>query len=248
MEQRGNLSEIFDSVQGEGLLVGFRQIFLRLAGCNLMCAFCDTPEARKPVSTCRVEKKPCSGEYEYLPNTLSVRDVLDVVEEMRTAEHHSIAVTGGEPLLQDDFLSVLLEELKSRSIRIFLETNSTLPEALVRVSRFVDTVSADIKISSCSGGDNRFDVNDEFFRSCQSPHLFAKIVVTEGAEKEEFLSAVEITRKSGKVESVVIQPAINRSGEVDISPGVLLDLQKSALKIHQNVRIIPPIQRILRVP
>ena len=43
----GNVVEIFSGIQGEGIHVGRRQIFLRLAGCNLRCDYCDQPEARR---------------------------------------------------------------------------------------------------------------------------------------------------------------------------------------------------------
>ncbi|MEM4195978.1 MAG: 7-carboxy-7-deazaguanine synthase QueE, partial [Methanothermobacter sp.] len=42
------IMEVFSSIQGEGLLLGKRQIFIRFAGCNLNCSYCDTPESRDP--------------------------------------------------------------------------------------------------------------------------------------------------------------------------------------------------------
>ncbi|MDX9694125.1 MAG: 7-carboxy-7-deazaguanine synthase QueE, partial [Methanothermobacter sp.] len=47
---RAPIMEVFSSIQGEGLLVGCRQIFIRFAGCNLNCKYCDTPESRNPQS------------------------------------------------------------------------------------------------------------------------------------------------------------------------------------------------------
>jgi len=50
------ISEIFSSIQGEGYLAGRRQIFIRLAECNLECSYCDTDHAR--ADTCRIETSP----------------------------------------------------------------------------------------------------------------------------------------------------------------------------------------------
>ncbi|PLX95348.1 MAG: 7-carboxy-7-deazaguanine synthase QueE, partial [Desulfuromonas sp.] len=61
--------ELFSSIQGEGVFLGERQAFLRLAGCNLDCAYCDTPFV--PTSHCRVEETPGSGVFYDLPNPLS---------------------------------------------------------------------------------------------------------------------------------------------------------------------------------
>ena len=57
------LIEVFSSIQGEGLLVGCRQIFLRFALCNLDCDYCDTPFA--PQAACRIEDAPGAREALY---------------------------------------------------------------------------------------------------------------------------------------------------------------------------------------
>ncbi|MDF1532664.1 MAG: 7-carboxy-7-deazaguanine synthase QueE, partial [ANME-2 cluster archaeon] len=44
------LGEIFNSIQGEGIFTGMRQVFVRFQGCPLHCDYCDTPQSRKPTA------------------------------------------------------------------------------------------------------------------------------------------------------------------------------------------------------
>lgn len=232
-------------MQGEGPLLGTRQIFIRLGGCNLCCVYCDTPQARRPAATCRVETVAGTGRYEYVPNTLSVDDVMKVVRKLRIPGHHSVSVTGGEPLVQADFLRDLLPALTADGHKIYLETNSTMPEELEALVPELHTIAADIKLSSSTGEPERFEVNLEFLRKCLVPHLFVKIVVTEKTEGEEFVRAVRLVKESGRAATVVIQPVTGRRGDVGVGGGILLDLQKSALEILADVRVIPRVQQFL---
>lgn len=248
LESRGNIEEIFDSVQGEGPLVGIRQVFLRLGGCNLCCVFCDTPQARRPAATCKVETGPGTGQYEYLPNPLSNEDTLRVIEERWTAGHHSVSITGGEPLVQADFLRGLLPALKEEGKSVYLETNSTFPGELGELLPSLDFVAADVKLSSSTGEPSRFEVNHEFLKSCSGIELFVKIVVTESVDEAEFTEAVEMIKDSGVDAILAIQPVISRHGDVGIGAPQLLELQSKALRIMTDVRIIPRVHQLLRVP
>jgi organic radical activating enzyme len=234
-------------VQGEGPLVGVRQIFLRLGGCNLACAFCDTPQARRPAATCRIETVAGTGRYEYVPNTLSVEDVLSMVKNLRLTGHHSVAVTGGEPLVQADFLRELLPALTADGHKIYLETNSTMPEELDGIISHVDYVSADIKLPSSTGEPERYEVNLDFLKRCEVSLLIVKMVVTDQTEPDEFIRGVEIVRESGRKPIVVLQPATGRRGEVEVGGGLLLDIQRRALEVYDDVRVIPRVQQFLRL-
>jgi 7-carboxy-7-deazaguanine synthase len=222
-------------------------MFLRLGGCNLACVFCDTPQARRPAATCRVETVAGTGRYEYVPNTLSVADVVSMLKKLRITGHHSVVVTGGEPLVQADFLRELLPELTADGHKIYLETNSTMPEELEGIVGHLDYISADIKLSSSTGEPERYEVNLDFLKRCEVPTLIVKMVVTDQTEPDDFIKGVEIARESGRKPIVVLQPATGRRGEVEVGGGLLLDMQRRALEIYHDVRVVPRVQQSLRL-
>jgi len=102
--------EIFASVQGEGLRQGEPTIFVRLAGCNLRCGFCDT-------------KKAWAGGRE-----MSVSAIADEADRLRR-DHPTawVCLTGGEPLAQN--VRPLILALQARGFRVQIETNGTFPPA-----------------------------------------------------------------------------------------------------------------------
>jgi len=105
------IAEVFPSVQGEGLRLGEPTLFVRLAGCNLRCSFCDTKYART------------GGE-------MRTRDsVLAEVRKIRLVFPAPwVCLTGGEPLLQD--ISGLVRDLKKEGLKVQVETNGTVDRLL----------------------------------------------------------------------------------------------------------------------
>jgi 7-carboxy-7-deazaguanine synthase len=100
------IAEIFGSVQGEGLRQGEPAIFVRLAGCNLRCPFCDTKRAWQ------------GGE------DLPPEEIVERIRAIRGAFPASwVSLTGGEPFLQD--LRPLAGLLKKEGLKIQVETNGT---------------------------------------------------------------------------------------------------------------------------
>jgi 7-carboxy-7-deazaguanine synthase len=97
--------EIFRSIQGEGRSQGYPSIFLRLAGCNLDCAWCDTRYARE-------------GGTDMSCNEITSR--ISAYPDKR------LCITGGEPLLQHDQLLPLLAGLYEKGYQIEIETNGTI--------------------------------------------------------------------------------------------------------------------------
>src|ERR1700728_4655977 len=74
-------TEVFSAIQGEAALVGERQVFVRLTGCNIRCAYCDQPEALvlRP-GTCRIEHTPGRRDWQVADSPLPILSVIEAVD------------------------------------------------------------------------------------------------------------------------------------------------------------------------
>ena len=100
------IAEVFYSVQGEGSLVGVPSVFVRVSGCNLRCAWCDTPYA-----SWRPEGR-----------TLSVPEILN---EIRRFPARHVVLTGGEPMIFPEIVT-LTKQLRKLGLHITVETAGTV--------------------------------------------------------------------------------------------------------------------------
>ncbi|MDO5760148.1 MAG: 7-carboxy-7-deazaguanine synthase QueE [Bacteroidota bacterium] len=109
--------DMFYSIQGEGEFVGMPAFFIRLAGCDVGCDFCDEKRAWHPSSDMMME-------------------VEDIISEVKKSGAKNVVITGGEPSLFD--LTSLTQSLASLGIKTFLETSGT---NLIRGNFFHITLS-----------------------------------------------------------------------------------------------------------
>ncbi|MGB9837338.1 7-carboxy-7-deazaguanine synthase QueE [Methanothermobacter sp.] len=240
---RAPIMEVFSSIQGEGLLVGKRQIFIRFAGCNLNCSYCDTPESRNP---------SCGEE-------LSANQLLGMVENLVTPDFHSLSITGGEPLLYPEFITEFLEDSHHRAL---LETNGSLPASARRISHLFDYASVDIKTSEHFSGDFNRNItesdisgpDDLIDREIQVINIliskgvntYCKVVVmpTTGAE---YIGALAMRLREGVDDpeklSMVIQPCSPPEKWALYTPR-LLEMSQEAGK-YMDVYVIPQMHRAL---
>lgn len=123
------IAEIFTSIQGEGTFSGYPTVFVRLAGCNLRCTYCDTPCAQSD-----------AGE-EIAPAGVAAA-------VFRAGVTH-VCITGGEPLLQVQELMSLLPMLHDSGLNISIETNGTLSFRMVQKYA---TICMDVKCPSSGQG------------------------------------------------------------------------------------------------
>ena len=245
----GALVEIYSAIQGEGPHVGRRQIFLRLAGCNLACPYCDQPEARITPAACAVERVPGSRRFTRLPNPVSPRAAVDAIRALhRSARHHAVAVTGGEPLLQPDFLAAILPPLHRGKLRILLETNATRPDALHALLPCLDIVSIDFKLRSTT--DRRMPAARHI--KClrlavrRRVEVYVKVVVTEKTTSREITAAARLVRSVKRSVPLILQPVtpIGKHGPRPPSLRAMLNLQERAACLLDDVRVIPQTHKL----
>ena len=242
-----NIAEIFSSVQGEGMLVGERQLFVRFTGCNLRCAYCDSKGTWDEHEDCRVERSPGTGSFIFVRNPLDTARLSSILSDLRghTGLHHSLCLTGGEPLLQAEFLAQFLPGARSALGMTYLETNGTLPRELARVVDAVDVISMDIKIASTSGVPPDFEANRQFLLVAIRKSVFVKVVVSSATRKEEVLEACSVIASVDDAVPLVIQPVTSDEPAHRATPGKLLDLQDLAAQELQTVRVIPQTHKML---
>src|SRR6056297_2501898 len=97
-----NITEIFSSIQGEGIYIGHKQIFIRFSGCNLNCSYCDTDYSIQDYC-CIYENE---DKYQKVKNPFTPSKLMDEIEKLNPIKHHSLSLTGGEPLINAEFLKI----------------------------------------------------------------------------------------------------------------------------------------------
>lgn len=239
-----DIVEVFASAQGEGIYLGERQTFVRFAGCNLACRYCDTDAALAPRSF-RVELNPGSDEFETKPNPVSIADLLDVVERL-TPYRGCVSLTGGEPLLHAEFLLGFAPALKERGYRIYLETNGTICDGLSAILPYLDVIAMDIKLPSATGGEDLFDIHSHFLSIAKATDVFVKAVITGDTLESEMSRCADIVAAVDRGIPLIIQPVTPVEGKA-IAPSqqAILSFQALCAETLRDVRIIPQCHRIL---
>jgi len=197
------LIEIFKSLQGESSYAGLPCVFVRLAGCNLRCVWCDSEYTFK-------------GGYR-----LTLDEVMQEVQRL-SPRAGLVEITGGEPLLQEREVVPLMERLLSSGYKVMVETSGERP--LDRIPAAVVKI-VDVKCPDSGEGDT--------FREENLPFLTAsdelKFVI---ASRRDYEFAREFIRQhtlSARVGSVILSPAFRKdaTGSRDVSH-CLLDPQTLA--------------------
>ena len=240
------LIEIFSSIQGEGALIGHRQVFLRFKGCNLSCDYCDT-NIGVEAATCRMELTPGRLDFQEVSNPVLMASVVELLSRWGSGwphVHHSISLTGGEPLLHVDLLNHWLPRLREL-LPVHLETNGVLHFALSRVIKDIDHVSMDIKLPSSSGEAGLWDHHRDFLATAADTNVSVKAVVNSSTEHWEIQRAAEIIAGVSADIPFILQPETANDLSMNISSIGLLELQEIASAIVGDVRVIPQTHRFI---
>lgn len=226
---KAKISEIFQSVQGEGLYVGVKQVFIRFFDCDLHCAWCDTPQAKGE-----------EGAFEEHTSDEIWRKISGLWENC-----HSVSLTGGEPLLQKDFIKEFLPRLKSAWITSYLETNGILHRELAALIDDVDIIAMDLKLPSSTQCRPFWEEHEEFLKIARRKEVFTKTVISEETTLEDVVRAAELVAGVDADIPCVLQP-----NYFDHPEGVMrkcLEYQKEYANRLKNVRIIPQVHKFLKL-
>lgn len=213
-------------------MIGKRQIFIRFAGCNIDCKYCDTQDS----------KNVDVGRY------YSFEELNEEIQSLMTVDVDSLEITGGEPLLHCDYIHDFLSEYGYRAM---LETNASLPDNLAKLCDVIDIVSMDIKLPEhFNSEDEWLNVYDNELKSIQimednNIQYYIKIVVspTTSTQIIEDILKDLIPRVSSNVE-IIVQP---------VSPMSLWKNKENLFKIsetigkHFKVAIIPQIHKYMEI-
>jgi 7-carboxy-7-deazaguanine synthase len=164
------LSEVFDSLQGEGPNTGKPCRFVRLALCNLRCRYCDT-------------KYTWDFEHHDYEREVKEATLESVVEAIAAAPQRHVVITGGEPLLQQRALERVLREVPA-SIFIEVETNGTrVPRP--SLAQRIDQWNVSPKLSS-AGDDEAQRIKPEALEALRATgRAYLKLVIKSESDKVE---------------------------------------------------------------
>ncbi len=242
----GYISELFVSFQGEGAYVGQRHLFIRLAGCNLRCTYCDTPDSLERGDGYVVYG--ADGSVSRRTNPVAPDELVRTIALMleTDAPIDAIALTGGEPLTQSEFLAELLRAGKF-PCPVLLETNGVLPRRLRDVLPFVDIISMDIKPPSNTGEGAFWEEHAEFIGLARAKELYVKILVDQWTADEEVALGASLLAPLRPPVPVFLQPIVDPSGRPLIAVDRLTHLYLTARRHLPSVRVVPQTHKLLGV-
>ena len=208
-----NISEIFASIQGESTLAGIPTVFVRLAGCNLSCTYCDTPYAQ--------------GDGD----NISVADILTRIESFHL---RTVCITGGEPLLQDD-LPALVEKLRTAGYKISIETNGSLPTAWIPSDV---TAVIDVKCPGSGEAGTFYEPNAIGRR----PRDQFKFVLTDRRDFEWACAFVE-KHTFDETNEVLFSPAVSSLAPATLADWIVREFPRARLNLQLHRIIWPEADR-----
>jgi len=226
MSGKAKVNDIFVSIQGEGKYISEPQCFIRFYGCNLKCGFCDTK---------------ISDFKEYGCEEL-LNEVKQVISDKGIS---TISITGGEPLLERDFLLDFLPILKGEGFKVYLETNGVLYNELFDVIDNIDVIAMDIKLPSSTGQKGFWREHKEFLKVAKDKDVFVKIVVCMDTTLADLKKAMNLVSGINPAMTFVLQPNSQQLGAGLAAK--LHEFKQYCKKRLSDVRSIPQLHKAIGV-
>ena len=148
------------------------------------------------------------------------------------------------------FIKPLMMRLKEARFRVFLETNGVLWQALRDVVEWCDCIAMDMKLASVTGERSFKIEHEQFLRVAKSRDVFIKMVISRGVDVEEFEDLVRIVAEVDATRPVILMP-VSSQCEGHEDPGlmqILESMQRIGSRFVPDIRIIPRLHKILKIP
>lgn len=232
---RARVSEIFTSIEGEGIFVGKKTLFIRLSGCHLKCRWCDTKYAL-----------PLDSGIDY-----QIDEIKDLITKELQPFTYKVNFTGGEPLLQTEAVIELADFIKKQTnLKTYMESSCFDSELFCKVLPYIDICKIEFKT------DDSKVIEDEEYDNLllneikclelaveSSKATYIKIVVTNSTNLESFKNLVYNISKKIKPSDIlgfIIQPSF---GIDQPTVNKLLDTYDIVQPMFPEVRIIPQLHK-----
>jgi len=232
---RARVSEIFTSIEGEGIFVGKKTMFIRLSGCHLKCRWCDTKYAL-----------PLDSGTDYQID--EIKDV--IIKELRPFTY-KVNFTGGEPLLQTEAVIELADFIKKQTnLKTYMESSCFDSELFSKVLPYIDICKIEFKTDDSNVVEDE-DYDNLILNEIKCLELaiennkatFIKMVVTNSINLESFKNLVFNISKKIKPSDIlgfIIQPSF---GIDQPTVNKLLDTYDIVQPMFPEVRIIPQLHK-----
>lgn len=235
---RAKLSEIFTSIEGEGILFGTKTMFVRLAGCPLKCYWCDTPYAL-----------PLDSGSDY-----SINEVKNLILNNLHPNTYKVNFTGGEPLVQHEAVIELAKFVRGKGIKTYLESACYDSSKFAKVLPYIDLVKIEFKLKDSKVVDekhygsllkNELDCLRMAVNNGKTTYI--KVVVTNSSNLKEFKELVhEVFRvaKPDEIAGFIIQPSYKID---EPTLDVLFGFYDAVYPLYDQVRVVPQLHKIIGV-
>lgn len=232
---RARVSEIFTSIEGEGIFVGKKTMFIRLSGCHLKCRWCDTKYAL-----------PLDSGTDYQID--EIKDL--IIKELRPFTY-KVNFTGGEPLLQTEAVIELADFIKKQTnLKTYMESSCFDSELFSKVIPYIDICKIEFKTDDSNVVEDK-EYDNLLLNEIRCLELavesnkatYIKIVVTNSTNLESFKNLVYNISKKIKPSDIlgfIIQPSF---GIDQPTVNKLLDTYDIVEPMFPEVRIIPQLHK-----
>ncbi len=235
---RVKLSEIFTSIEGEGILFGTKTMFVRLAGCPLKCHWCDTPYALSMDS---------GSDY-------SIDAVKELISNSLHPNTYKVNFTGGEPLVQHEAVIELAKFVRQKGIKTYLESACYDAARFAKVLPHIDLVKVEFKLKDSKVVDEkhygsllRSEIDCLKLAIGSGKTTYIKVVVTNSSSLKEFKELVhKVFRvaKPGEIAGFIIQPS-DKIDEPTLD--VLFGFYDTVYPVYDQVRVVPQLHKVIGV-